>query len=508
MKVERRDVFTTAAWIGGALLLAGLVRFWIQNDLTTPNKSMLIGGGVLLLAALVGNFPLIAGFFRSRGAKLATNTAVLLLAFLGILGLLNFLGYRHAKRWDWTAEKLFTLSDETKKVVGGLKQDVRIIHFDKDVGRDPLAESMAEYHRISPRVIYQVVDPDERPDIARQYEVRQQGDLVVSSGLRTEHLKEADEPAITSAILKVTQARQKSVCFVAGHGERSLSDNDGQGFSSVQKELERENYTVKPVNLVEAQQVPAECDVVVVAGPKTGYFPEETEWLKKYLDSGGKLLVLVDPGTDPKLESLLKSWNISLENDLALGVSRAELLSGLGAAAPIVIHYGSHPITETLTNRMTFFPMARTVNAADKKNYQNPVTELLLTSERSFAKENWDAKQKELKFEQGKDRAGPLTLGVAEAAGVGGKSGRLVVIGNSSFAANAFLPQASNADLFDNSVNWLAQDENLISIRPKMHTDRRVLFTQVQEDLFRTFSRFLVPGAVFVTGLILWWKRR
>jgi ABC-type uncharacterized transport system involved in gliding motility auxiliary subunit len=356
-----------------------------------------------------------------------------------------------------------------------------------------------------------VVDPQEKPEVAMQYEVRQMGDIVVTSGTRTEHLKEANEQTLISGILKVTQTRQKTVCFVTGHGEHALTGNDGEGYSGVQRELERENYTVKPVNLVEAQQVPAECDVVVVAGPKTGYFPEETESLAKYMDAGGKVLVLADPGTDPKLESLLARWNISLGNNLVLGVSRAELLSGLGAAAPIITHYGSHPITETLergTPRMTFFPMARTVDTVNKKDYQKPVTDLLLTSDRSYAKVNWEAKQKELNFQQGKDRAGPVALGVAEEHKEGQNTARLVVIGNSLFAANAYLPQASNGDLFDNTVNWLSQDENLISIRPKSHTDRRVLFTRMQESLFRWFSMALVPGAVLVAGVVLWWKRR
>ena len=121
---------------------------------------------------------------------------------------------------------------------------------------------------------------------------------------------------------------------------------------------------------------------------------------------------------------------------------------------------------------------------------------------------NWEAKQKELKFEQGKDQSGPLTLGVAEEQKNGPKTARLAVFGNSAFAANAFLTQASNGDLFDNTVNWLAQDENLISIRPKTHTDRRVLFTRVQERLFFWFSLALVPGTVLVAGVVLWWKRR
>ena len=293
-----------------------------------------------------------------------------------------------------------------------------------------------------------------------------------------------------------------------GHGERSLDSNDGQGYSDVQKGLERGNYTIKPVNLVEAKQVPMECDVVVVAGPKAGYFPDEAVALKKYLDAGGKVLALLDPGTDPKLEPLLSAWNVALGNDLALDVSGAGQLFGLGAAVPVVTHYGSNPITEGLEGRMTFFPLARTADAADKKNAQYPVTGLLMTSDRSFAKNNWDAKQKELKFEEGKDKTGPLTIGVAEERRPAEKLARLVVIGNSAFASNAFFTLQSNGDLFENAVNWLAQDENLISIRPKSPTNRRVELTLGQERLFYWFSLVIVPGAVLLAGVVLWWKRR
>ena len=508
MKWNRKEIYSAVAWIAGALLAAGVVRTMIANELTRLNEGLMISGGVLLLVWLAGSFRDLAGFFGSRSGKLGTNAIALILAFVAILGLINFLGYRHSKRWDWTPNHLYTLSDETKKVLAGLKEEVHFNRFDKKSGGDPLAETMAEYRKDSPLVTYQVVDPQARPDIARQYEVRHMGDLVVTSGTRTEHLKDTDEQSLTSGILKVTEVRQKSVCFVTGHGERSLTSSDGEGYSEAEKELERENYTVKPINLVEAKQVPAECDVVVVAGPKTGYFPEEAEALDKYLQAGGKVLAMVDPGTDPKLDPLFGPWNISVGKDLALDVSGAGQLFGLGAAVPVVTHYGSSPITEALESRMTFFPLARTVGAADKKNYQKPVTDLLFTSNRSFAKNNWDEKQKELKFEPGKDQSGPLTLGVSEERKEGPNTARLVVIGNSAFASNAFLTLQSNSDLFDNTVNWLAQDENLISIRPKAPTNRRVTLTVAQERLFYWFSLILVPGVVLVTGVVLWWKRR
>jgi len=579
MIMDRKDILSYAAWLGGALALAGLINYSRQNELSKAVMWMLISGGVLLLAALVGNFREVAAFFSSRGGRLGTNTVVLVFSVLVILGIVNFLGYRHSQRWDWTPEKLNTLSDETKKVVGGLKRDVHVIRFDKAGGPDPLAETVAQYHRVSSHVSYQFVDPLERPGTAQQYAVRRMGEAVVTRGVRTsiagaiagsgapqdftpqsmaeitagtvlaigsggatdvatvtattgstftaivphdhpagaavverdartEHLKETDEQSLTSAILKVTQERQKSVCFVTGHGERSLTSSDGEGYSGVQRSLERENYTVKPLNLIEAKQVPAECDVIVVAGPKVGYFPDETEALKKYLDAGGKVFVLVDPAVDPKLDALFSAWNIVLGNDLALDVSGVGQIFGLGAAAPVVLHYGSHPIAEGFEGQMTFFPMARTVDTSDKKNIERPATELLRTSEQSYAKNNWDSKPKNPNFEQGKDKPGPLTLGLAEEHKADSKSARLVVIGNSAFASNAYGNLQRNGDLFANAVNWLAQDENLISIRPKSPTNRRVVLSMAQARLFYWFSLVIVPGAVLMIGVVLWWKRR
>ena len=504
--MNRKTIVSSAAWFGAALFAAGVIRYVMHNELTTPDKWILISGGVLLVAALIGGFQEVIAFFTSRGGRMGTNSLAMVLAVLVILGAANFLGFKHSKRWDLTPEHLYTLSDETKKVLTGLKQDVKVIQFNKP-GSDPLADTMAEYKKVSPRLSYQFVDPQDNPNLTREYNVRNMGDVVVASGTRTEHLKDTDEQSLTSAILKVTQERQKSICFVTGHGEKSLTGAGGDGYSSVQKALERDNYVAKSINLVEAQNAPAECDVIVVAGPQNGYFPQEVDALQKYLDAGGKMLVLVDPATDPKLEPLFTEWNVAPGNDLILDVSGAGQIVGMGVSVPVVLTYGSSPITESLQGRMTFFPMARTIGP-EKKDLGKPLTDLLMTSDRSFAKVNWDPKQTELRYVENKDKRGPLTIGVSEEKKVGDKSARLVVIGNSAFSANAFFGRQSNGDLFENAINWLAQDESLISIRPKSRTNRRLTFTIAQERIFYLFSLAMLPGAVLIIGLAVWWKRR
>jgi ABC-type uncharacterized transport system involved in gliding motility auxiliary subunit len=184
----------------------------------------------------------------------------------------------------------------------------------------------------------------------------------------------------------------------------------------------------------------------------------------------------------------------------------------MGAVAPVVVTYGPSPITERFVNAMTVFPVARTVSVIDKNKSQPGSTELLKTSTRSFTIPKLDPNVKELKFDPSKDTMGPLSLGVAsERKGTGDstvKDGRLVVIGNSQFASNQAGGYYRNADLFMNSVNWLAADEDLISIRPKSVTNRSVNFTETQQRELNWFSLLFLPGIVVLSGVYIWWKRR
>jgi ABC-type uncharacterized transport system involved in gliding motility auxiliary subunit len=509
MKLDRREIFRTMAYFGGALLLGGLLRYSVQETVNAPTKWFLISGGALLAVGLAGSFREVIGFFRSRSGKLGTNTAVLALGVVAILAVVNFLGYRHPQRFDWTTEKLYTLSDQTQKVVAGLKKDVRVINFDKAKSRDGLGEFVADYRHLSRRVSYDSVDPQEHPDTAREFGARRMGDVVVASGDRKEHLEDVSEQTLTNAILKVTRDTAKVVCVVEGHGEAAVESSEPEGYSSAEKALQGENFEVKPLNLVRSAQVPAECSAVVVAGPKNALFPPEAETLTKYLDGGGKAMLLLDPDTDAGLDGLLSTWNIAVGKNTVIDYSGAGRIIGLGYAVPLVTTYGAHAVTKNFDRSvMTFFPLARTVKAADKQKSSPSVTELLKTSEESWGETNMKENGGKLKFDPGVDEQGPVSLGVAAEKSVEGKSARLVVIGNSKFAANGYLRHQPNRDLFLNAVDWLTLDEDLISIRPKSPTNRRVTLTVAQQNTFFWFSVVFLPGAVIVTGAALWWKRR
>jgi ABC-type uncharacterized transport system involved in gliding motility auxiliary subunit len=216
------------------------------------------------------------------------------------------------------------------------------------------------------------------------------------------------------------------------------------------------------------------------------------------------VLILVDPQTDPKLVEVFNAWNSSVGDNVVIDASGSVV--GAGPAIPLVTTFGESPITKNFTGSMTFFPLARTVSIADKSKTEPQIVELLKTSPRSFTVPSLKQGQNELKFDP--KTAGPLSLGVAASRKSGSGEARLVVIGNSTFAANPFVDQQKNGDLFYNAINWLAQEENLISIRPKSQTNRRVTLTQAQDSALMWLDLILLPGMVILSGIYIWWKRR
>jgi ABC-type uncharacterized transport system involved in gliding motility auxiliary subunit len=507
MKWDREELARFIGTTGIAMLVAGYLRYSIQGELLTFSKVVLAIGALCLLASIVIGFGGILRFFSKRSSQLGTNTTILSVAVLAILVIVNFVGFRHHKRFDLTTEKLYTLSDQTKQVVGGLQKDVTIVRFDKSPNA-ALDDQMAEYTSLSRHLKFQNIDPQQKPEVAQQYGATRMGDVILASGPRKEHLETGatSEEDITGAIIKVTQDKVKTVCFVTGHGEKSLTDDGEDGYSHLDAGLKKENYVTKTINLVSEKGIASDCSVVVVAGPTQQFFPQEAEMLNQYLAGSGKGLILVDPQTDPKLGEIFQAWNTNVGDNVVIDSSGVGSLLGAGPAIPLVTTFGESPITKNFARSMTFFPLARTVSIADKSKTDPQIVELLKTSPQSFTVPNLKQGQNKLTFNP--DTAGPLSLGVAASRKAEGGEARVVVIGNSTFAANPYVGLQKNGDLFYNTIDWLAQDENLISIRPKSQTNRRVTLTQGQSSALTWLDLIILPGIVIFSGVYIWWKRR
>jgi ABC-type uncharacterized transport system involved in gliding motility auxiliary subunit len=456
------------------------------------------------------------GWTQTRQTKYAAYATVYILVILAVVVLANFFADRYNKSFDATANKRFTLSDQTKKVVGDLKQDVTITYFDRANGMQGAKDLLDRFQNLSPKLHIQYVDLLKNPTLARAQNVTREGEAVVSVGARREDAKTFDEEGVTGALIRALKGGERQVCVVAGHGEHRLDDSSqSDGFSGFQTVVQRDNYKLQSVNLQQKAAVPADCTVLVVGGPTGDYIQPEVDAIKKYVEGGGRALFMLDPplklgrkqiSDNQALGDLLASWGVTADKDLLLDESAASQLLGGGPEAPVILQYDSHPIVNDLTNVSTAFPLSRSLET--KNTDKTTITKLFSTSAESYATS--DLASSEIRINPAKDKHGPFTLAVAGtyAGAKPSDSGRFVVVGNSGWASNQALGFSGNRNLLLNMVNWLSSDEDLISIRPKQPEDRRINLTRAQFRTVQFTSQFFLPLIVIFSGVMIWLKRR
>lgn len=446
-----------------------------------------------------------------RRALESANWALYTLVALAIIVLANWYVDRHSQRWDLTPNKKYSLSDQTKKLVKGLDHDVKILVFDRERNFREQRDLLGNYSALSPKVSVQYVDPDRQPSIAKQYAVRSYGTIVIASGDRHFEAQGATEEGITNALVRVLKG-QKTVYFLQGHGERDLENTERMGYDRVKKQFENENYQVKTLVLLQKMEIPADCSMLVIAGPKNDFLPQEVDTIRKYVTGGGRALFMLDPMVElPNLSKLLADWNVTVQNDLVVDMNPVAQIFGTEPTMPIIIKYGSSPIVQPLARTATLFPFTRSFVLG--KDYKAGVTtdSLCETSSDSFGVADFKANMRTVSFREGKDFKGPLTVAVSGTlTGEGEKKaeGRFVVLGTSMLPTNTFLGFQGNRDLIMNMVNWLSADEELISIRPKPPESQHLNLTARQMGNILYLGVLGLPVLIVAFGTLVWWRRR
>lgn len=456
-------------------------------------------------------------WIKARQTKYTAYATVYILVIVAALAAANFLANRYNKSYDATANKRFSLSDQTEKVVKNLKQDVKIYYFDRTAEFGRARDLLDRYAGLSQKLHVEYIDPYKQPQLTRTMGVRNEGSVFVESGAKREEAKALTEEEVTGALVRAIKTGDRNVCVVTGSGEHSLDDTGRTGFSSMKEALEKNNYKPRTVSLIEKPEVPKDCTVLVVGGPTKDYLPTVAGAVKTYVENGGRALVMVDPplkfgsqeaSENPELLKVLSDWGVTLNKDLALDMSGVGQLFGLGPETPLVTEYETHAIVREMKGTATVFPISRTLEIQSEGKVA--AEKLFETTNRSYATSRLNSPSIEIDPE--KDKKGPLTLG---AAGVYKTdkpegNGRFVVVGGSAWAGNGFLPARSvgNRDLFLNMVNWLSSDEDLISIRPKDPMDRRLSLTSAQAGRILYSSVIGIPLVILLGGFGVWWRRR
>ena len=516
---------------------------------------ILVGLILLILLGLLAWRSMLFFLFGRRG-RYGLNSSIIFLTSLGLIIVINSLLYwlvsqPNQPEWlrvDTTATKQFILEDQAIKVIDNLKEDVKITVFiatntpEKAAGWRSIEDLLLEFKRRSKKVdlSYERIDPELDPNSAVKYGVNYFPSLVIEAidSRRSQIINGRQgttifsEQDIITGLLIVSQIKQKKIIFLTGHGERDITDFDqnSKGMGLIYSDLMTQNYKVLSATsqelaiLLSEENIPA---VVVIAGAEKGFTIQDSAIISEYLWLGGSLLVLIEPELTPEgIKTFLYKFGLAVGEgtifDMASFVapkpSYLQLKKTNGQILP-------HEITKDFD--VLYFPGSTYIGSAYSPD-TIPITEngepfvkhvpLAFTTLESWAQNTQE--NETVKYNSESDALGPFpTIMLIEAISEIGKSPKekpdgtlaqtaIVVIGDTDFASNKYSSSAKNADLFVNSINWLAKDYELITIRPKTAAFRELVLTKSERDFIRWSGWLLMPISVGIAGMVSWWRRR
>jgi len=468
-----------------------------------------------------------------RGVRLGAGALLGSLLFLALLAGIQFILVKHPKTWDLTKSRRYTLSDQSRKILKSMKGKVNTLAFCTQENRREAEDLLRQYANQTGNFTYRVVDPVRNPALRKQFGIISSGTLVLEytppemptgkQGLqaRKETLTAINEETVTNALARLTQEGAPRIYALTNHGEKSL-DSGQDSMSTLAQTLRNQDYVINTLDLLRDKDVPADASLVLIAGPATDIAQSELEALGGYLDRGGKLLVMTGPERLPGLVKFLAARGVEVGDNFV--VDPVSKMSGGDDLIPIALGTGAHPITQGLERLAFLFPLARTIDPAKQSVEGWVPTELVKTGATAWAESDVGILKRgggKLVFNPRSDRRGPLNLAIAvihpaaspdpsgKPAGPAAKSkeARLVVFGSSEFAANTFFVVLGNRNLVLNTIDWLAQRENLISIDRPPAENTPLILTSTQNRVVILLAMVLLPGVVILVGLVLYGRR-
>lgn len=501
-------------YIFGIVALLVSVSWYLINQLVDVVVTV---GFALAIVSFVIGFVIdpqrVKTWLRSRQAKYGSNALILSVAVIGIFAVINFLIYDNPKQWDLTEDQEYTLSPETLTILAELPEQVDIIGFytpSVSASRDNIRPLLDQFQiQSAGKLIYFFIDPLENPFLAEQHGVARDASLVVAIGEHSEVVEFASEQNIAEALIRLMNPGERQIYYLTGHGERDFNNTQDFGYSQVLSALEARNYSISELNLILDAQIPTDAALLFIAAAQNPLSEAEIELVKDYLDGGGSLIILSEPGLniegveDPFEEYLAADWGIELRDDFVVDLTSSLPFAGISA------QYAVHPITEDLQNLVTYFPSIRSIRFSEIGEGTINRVELVRTSERSWGETDLQAYNEEgvLEFNEESDAPGPLVLvATAETAA---QSARVVVFGDSDFASNGFFFELGNGDLLINSVDWAVRNDQLINLTTQPPTQRFVVPPSNRTiGIILVLTVIVIPGSTIIFGTSIWWRRR
>ena len=499
-------------FFGVALCVAGIVAATITGSWSTAPIVLLLTGLILLLLKL-WQWGLKNRFWQRRATKQGAGAIAKTAVVLIIIGAINWAGITYGKRWDFTENKIYTLSEQSQKIVANLSQTLEVVVFDRNTNSE-LEAFLQNYRRYSNQFKYRFVDPEQSIGLAQQYGVQSLGEiylnygdrrqkLEVNNGANTAVVETLTETKLTNGIESIKRDRPTNIYFLQGHGEASLDLVEG-GLAQVVNNLENRGNIVSELNLASSGAIADDADLIIIAGATRKLLAAEVSTLQQYLQAGGSLLLLLSPNTDLGINAILQNWGIELDNRLIVDGSGAGKVMGFGPAVAIVNNYAQHPITDSFANGISLFPEARPLKVVAKPEVSSMA--IAKTDEQTWAES--DLRDEQIIFDANRDLSGPLNVAIAAKREQPNPS-RLVAFGSTTFAVNGWFEQQLNGDILLNSISWLVgEDKDTLLIRPQEAANRRINLSALQAGIISWLALRIMPFFALITGVYLWWRKR
>jgi ABC-type uncharacterized transport system involved in gliding motility auxiliary subunit len=451
---------------------------------------------------------------KNMRLQLALQKYIFIILLLTVSGLLAWLSLQHSVQFDWTANKRNSLSQGSIELLHTLKEPVVVNVYlqDEPTVKKAVEEILNRYQREKADFKYKLINPDIDIELAQQDNIRQYGQVIIKYKDRRESISSLSEQSISSALQRLSRSGDRTLVFVKGHGERDPSDTENIGYSQLAARLSTKGIKTVMINLLETP-IPEETTALVIAAPNNPFLRGELEHIKNFINDGGNLLWLMDPGKMQGLETLANELGIAFLNGIVVD-NNTNLRQTLRIQHPAmipVLDYHPHAITKTISYN-TLFPISRGLKTSSLSQWDSTV--IAQSLEQSWLETQELGEEIAFDSESG-DIAGPVPIVMAleriitsESAAPVKASQRVVVSGDSEFLANGYIGMGANLTLGENIANWLVGDDDLIAIEIKNAPDTQLQLDDI-EILFIGVGFFLLlPAGLVATGFLIWFKRR
>jgi ABC-type uncharacterized transport system involved in gliding motility auxiliary subunit len=434
---------------------------------------------------------------------------VLLLIAVGLLG---WLGNKHSVQFDWTSNKRNTLSQSSIELLRTLKAPVTVTVYvqDDETVHAAVKEILQRYQREKMDFTFRLINPDIDFEAAQRDGIERYGQIIIQYNNNSENIASLSEQTISNALLRLSRPGTRKLVFIRGHGERSITDDSNTSYSKLSGELVNKGFTTDTHNLL-LGDVPQDTSVVVIAAPDRPYLEGELELIKSYIDQGGNMLWMMDPGDMQGLDQLTDLLGVRFDDGIIVD-NNINLRNTLRIQHPAmipVLDYQAHPVTENIEYN-TLFPISRGVEQTDTTFHGSVIVQSLPLSWSESSELGTD-----IAYEPEKgDIEGPIGIVLALERQITSENDtektmqRIIVAGDSDFIANSYIGAGANLSLGLNIFNWLAGDDDLISIEPKKAPDTQLELDDSEVLMIGLGYFILLPAALILTGVAIWLRRR